>query len=68
MASSKAEIQQFTPPPYEEPPRQRGCFFYGCVIASILSLFVPDRRYLVSFFSSTAGPGDLNEYTGTGVP
>ena len=43
MASSNAdfyEAKKFTPPPYEEPPRQRGCFFYGCLIAGILSLLL----------------------------
>jgi hypothetical protein len=65
MASSKAEFQQFTPPPYEEPPRQRGCFFYGCVIASILSLLLVIAVGLVSFFLYRWAGKMINEYTGT---
>ncbi len=65
MASSKAEFQQFTPPPYEEPPRQRGCFFYGCVIASILSLLLVIAVGLVSFFLYRWAGKMVDEYTGT---
>jgi hypothetical protein len=65
MASSKAEFQQFTPPPYEEPPRQRGCFFYGCVIASILSLLLLIAVGLVTFFLYRLAGKMIDEYTGT---
>ncbi len=41
MATSKPdflEAQSFSPAPYGEPPRERGCFFYGCLISSVLGL------------------------------
>jgi hypothetical protein len=65
MASSKVEFQQFTPPPYEEPPRQRGCFFYGCVIASILSLLLLIAVGLIFFFVYRWAGKMIDEYTGT---
>ena len=40
MATSDQEFfesAKFTPEPYQ-PPRQRGCFFYGCIIASVMAL------------------------------
>ena len=43
MASSNAgfsDYQSFVPPPYEEPPRQHGCFFWGCIISIILTLLL----------------------------
>ncbi len=33
------QAPKFTPDSYQ-PPRQRGCFFYGCIIASILMVMV----------------------------
>ena len=42
--------------PYEEPPRQHGCFFYGCIIASILTLLLL-IAVGVGFSSSTDGWG-----------
>src|SRR5215468_1486515 len=42
MVTSDPEFSQspkFTPE-YGEPPRQRGCFFYGCIIASVMTLLV----------------------------
>ena len=40
MATSDQDFYQsprFSPEPYE-PRRQRGCFFYGCIIASVMAL------------------------------
>ncbi len=31
---------KFSPDKAEAPPRQRGCFFYGCIIASVLALLM----------------------------
>jgi hypothetical protein len=42
MATSDPDFyasSKFTPEPYE-PPRQRGCFFYGCIIASVMALLL----------------------------
>jgi hypothetical protein len=41
MSTNDPEFDQtpkFTPEQYEAPPRQRGCFFYGCIIAIVLTL------------------------------
>jgi hypothetical protein len=35
-----ASQPKFTPPAFEEPPRQHGCFFYGCIIAGVLALLL----------------------------
>jgi hypothetical protein len=42
MASANLDLSDYRKfaPPYDEPPRQRGCLFYGCIIAGILSLLV----------------------------
>jgi hypothetical protein len=43
MATNDPEFYQspkFTPEPPVAAPRQRGCFFYGCIIASVLALLV----------------------------
>ena len=43
MSTNDPEFYQapkFTPEPPAAVPRQRGCFFYGCIIASVLALLV----------------------------
>jgi len=43
MSTNDPEFYQtpkFSPEQYEAPPRQRGCFFYGCIIASVLALLL----------------------------
>lgn len=68
MASTNAgfpEYQGFTPPPYEEPPRERGCFFYGCVIASVLSLLLVIAIVVIFFFLYRWFSGMIEEYTAT---
>ena len=43
MSTNDPEFYQtpkFSPEQYQAPPRQRGCFFYGCIIASVLALLV----------------------------
>jgi hypothetical protein len=44
MSTNDPEFYQapkFTPePPPPALPRQRGCFFYGCIIASVLALLM----------------------------
>src|SRR5262249_41277252 len=67
MATSDAEFYEphkFTPDPYE-PPRQHGCFFYGCIIASVLALLVMIAVGLL-LFVAYRGLGQLVEqYTAT---
>ena len=41
MSTNDPEFYQtpkFTPEQYEAPPHQRGCFFYGCIIAIVLTV------------------------------
>jgi hypothetical protein len=43
MSTNDPEFYQapkFSPEQYQAPPRQRGCFFYGCIIASVLALLL----------------------------
>ena len=43
MSTNDPEFYQtpkFSPEQYQAPPRQRGCFFYGCIIASVLALLM----------------------------
>ena len=43
MSTNDPEFYQapkFTPEQYQAPPRQRGCFFYGCIIASVLAVLM----------------------------
>ena len=34
------QTPKYSPEKDEPPPRQRGCFFYGCIIASVLALLM----------------------------
>jgi hypothetical protein len=34
------QAPKFSPEQYAPPPRERGCFFYGCIIASILAVLM----------------------------
>ena len=43
MSTNDPEFYQapkFTPEPPQALPKQRGCFFYGCIIASILAVLL----------------------------
>ena len=43
MSTNDPEFYQapkFSPEKYEAPPRSRGCFFYGCIIAGVLALLM----------------------------
>jgi len=44
------ESPKFSPEPDELRPRQRGCFFYGCIIASILALLMVILVAVGAFF------------------
>ena len=69
MATSDREFYdapKFTPEPYE-PPRQRGCFFYGCIIASVLAvLFLIAVAILL--YVAYRGLGQLVEQYTTTAP
>jgi hypothetical protein len=68
MATNDPEFYQspkFTPEPPVALPRQRGCFFYGCIIASVLALLVAILLgigiYIVYVFLNQG----IKEYTAT---
>ncbi len=48
-----------------QPPKQRGCFFYGCVIASVLAALMVVLLAVVSFFLYRFTTKMVDEYTGT---
>ena len=53
MSTNDPEFYQapkFTPEPPQALPRQRGCFFYGCIIASILAVLIVILLAVVAFF------------------
>jgi len=67
MATSDREFYdapKFTPEPYE-PPRQRGCFFYGCIIASVLALLLLIAVGIGFYFLYRAVGQFVEQYTAT---
>jgi hypothetical protein len=53
-------------PEYDEPrSRQRGCFFYGCVIASVLIVLMIIALALVAYLAIRTANRYLEEYTAT---
>jgi len=69
MSTNDPEFYQapkFTPesqqPPYQQ-PRQRGCFFYGCIIASILMVLVLIFIGLALFFTYRFATQMVEQYT-----
>ena len=69
MSTNDPEFYQtpkFSPEQYQAPPHQRGCFFYGCIIASVLAVLAGDSRGHPRLRRLTAGLGQMvNEYTAT---
>jgi hypothetical protein len=67
MASSDLDLSDYRKfgPPYDEPPRQRGCFFYGCIIAGILALLLLIALGVGFFFVYRLFEGLVEQYTAT---
>lgn len=68
MASSKAQSfgeQEFGQPAYDEPPPQRGCLFYGCLISAILAILFLIAAGLILFFMYHLLGDVIKEYTAT---
>lgn len=67
MASSNLDYSDYKriAPPYDEPPRQRGCFFYGCIIAIVLAVLFMIAIGVLSFLLYRWLGGLVDEYTGT---
>ncbi len=67
MSTNDPEFYQapkFTPEPPQALPRQRGCFFYGCIIASILALLLAILMAVIGLLWFTALSNQLvDEYT-----
>jgi hypothetical protein len=60
-----SDYQKSTPPAYGEPPRERGCFFYGCIIAAILSVLLLIAVGVLFFFVYRFLGKAIEEYTAT---
>jgi hypothetical protein len=60
-----ANYQKFTPPAYGEPPRQHGCFFYGCIIAGVLALLLMIAVGVLLYMGYRMLGRAIEEYTAT---
>jgi hypothetical protein len=68
MSTNDPEFYQtpkFSPEQYEAPPRQRGCFFYGCIIASVLALVMLVFVAILLFVAYRWANRMVEEYTST---
>jgi hypothetical protein len=68
MSTNDPEFYQapkFTPEQYQAPPRQRGCFFYGCIIASVLAVLMAILVGVLIFAGYRMLSSLVNDYTGT---
>jgi hypothetical protein len=68
MSTNDPEFYQapkFSPEPPQVMPRQRGCFFYGCIIASILALLFVILMAVIAFFGYRMLSKAIDEYTST---
>ena len=68
MATNDPEFYQspkFSAEPPVAAPRQRGCFFYGCIIASVLALLMAILVAIVVYFSFRLLNQAVEEYTAT---
>jgi hypothetical protein len=68
MSTNEPEFYQapkFSPEQYQAPPRQRGCFFYGCIIASVLALLAAILVGVLIFVGYRMLNQLVNDYTAT---
>jgi len=66
MASYDPEFEharKFSPEYDESLPRQRGCFFYGCVIASVLAVLLIIALAVLAFLSMRFFSGLVEQWT-----
>jgi hypothetical protein len=59
------ESPKFSPEPDELRPRQRGCFFYGCVIVSVLIVLLILALAVGAYLAYRAINRTVEEYTAT---
>jgi cell division protein FtsN len=68
MATNDPEFYQspkFTPEPPAAAPRQRGCFFYGCIIASVLVVLLMILVAIIGYFGFRLLNQAVEQYTST---
>ena len=68
MASYDPEFDnapKFSPEYDDSRPRQRGCFFYGCVIASVFAVLTIIALAVLAFFTMRFFSGIVEEWTST---
>ncbi len=68
MASYDPEFEnapKFSPEYDDSQPRQRGCFFYGCVIASVLTVLMIIALAVLAFFATRLFSRFVEEWTST---
>ena len=59
------QAPKFTPEPPQAIPKPRGCFFYGCIIASILAVLFVILIAVIAFFTYQFVNKLVDEYTAT---
>src|ERR1700679_2457080 len=68
MSTNDPEFYQapkFTPDPLQPVPKQRGCFFYGCIIASILAVLFAILLAVIGFLGYRLFNQLIDQYTST---
>ena len=68
MSTNDPEFYQapkFTPEPMQPLPKQRGCFFYGCIIASILAVLFAILMVVIAFLTYRLVNQLVDQYTST---
>jgi hypothetical protein len=68
MSTNDPEFYQapkFTPDPIQPLPKQRGCFFYGCIIASILAVLFAILMVVIGFLTYRFVNQLVDQYTAT---
>jgi hypothetical protein len=68
MSTNDPEFYQapkFTPEPPQVLPKQRGCFFYGCIIASILAVLFVILMGVMAFLTYRFVNQLVDQYTST---
>jgi hypothetical protein len=68
MSTNDPEFHQapkFSPEQYEAPPRQRGCFFYGCIIASVLAVLMLILLGIAIYVGYRFLAQQIDQYTST---
>ncbi len=68
MSTNDADFYQaprFSPEEPPPAPRQRGCFFYSCIIASILAVLMTILVAIVGYFFYRFVSDTVEEYTAT---